>query len=161
MASPGEISFIFSPPVAVVRQLMREYAESLGIDLQFQNFEAELANLPGRYAEPEGCLIVASVADLPAACGAFRRLNEESCEMKRLYVRPEFRGHSLGRKIAEQLMGKAAEAGYRAMRLDTLPFMGAAIKLYRSLGFQEIEPYYTNPISGTVFLEAKLPVAFA
>ena len=148
--------FDFNPPIPLVRHLMREYAAQLGVDLCFQNLEAELAELPGRYAAPEGCLVVAYSGAEAAGCAAFRPLPDEVCEMKRLYVRPAHRGRALGRKLAELLMARAREAGYRAMRLDTLSTMKPAIALYASLGFTPIEPYNNTTIEGCLFFEANL-----
>ena len=144
------------PPIELVRELMREYGANLGHDLSFQNFEAELAALPGSYAEPKGCLLVAYVGGEPAGCGAYRSLGDDYCEMKRLYVRPAFRGQAIGRTIAPALMSQARAVGYRAMRLDTLSVMHSAVSLYRSLGFEPIDPYYNNPIPGVTYFEAKL-----
>jgi putative acetyltransferase len=142
------------------RDIMREYAESLGIDLCFQNFEAELASLPGEYAAPGGALLLAWVDDELAGCGAFRPLPDvdyaNACEMKRLYVRRAFRRFGLGRVLAEALMDTALQAGYSAMLLDTLDDMEAARELYSSLGFETIPPYYYNPIPGAHYLKADL-----
>jgi putative acetyltransferase len=146
--------------IEATREIMREYAGSLGIDLCFQNFEAELASLPGEYAEPGGALMLAFVDDELAGCGAFRPLADvdyaNACEMKRLYVRRAFRRFGLGRVIAEALMDAAVRAGYSAMLLDTLDDMEAARELYASLGFETIPPYYYNPIPGAHYLKADL-----
>lgn len=139
-----------------IRRLFHEYAESLGIDLEFQGFEEELAGLPGDYATPHGCLLLAERDGRPAGCVALRRLDDETCEMKRLYVKPEFQGLKIGRRLAEVVIAKAKELGYRRMRLDTLPSMAAARRLYRSLGFREISPYRYNPVEGTTFMELEL-----
>ena len=146
----------FSPPIPLVRELMREYADQLGIDLSFQDFESELANLPGRYAEPAGCLLVAVVEHQAAGCVAFRPLAEGICEMKRLYVRSAFRGRGLGRVMTKAVMERAGAAGYRAMRLDTLSSMTPAISLYESLGFRRIKPYTAAALPECVFFEACL-----
>lgn len=142
------------------RAIFREYADSLGIDLCFQGFEDELRNLPGAYAPPAGVLLVALVDGEVAGCGAVRPLPDSdyanACEMKRLYVRRAFRKFGLGRQIAQALMDRAAEAGYSAMLLDTLDDMEAARGLYTSLGFEEIPPYYYNPIPGAHYLKAEL-----
>ena len=139
-----------------VRTLFREYQEELGVDLCFQDFDRELAELPGAYAPPEGALLVAAVDGELAGCVALRRLADGVSEMKRLYVRPALRGRKIGRALAEAVIGVARERGYGRMRLDTLPSMGEAIELYRSLGFTEIAPYYPNPVPGARFLELEL-----
>jgi putative acetyltransferase len=142
--------------LALVRRLFEEYAESLDTDLGFQDFPAELAGLPGSYAPPEGRLLLALDGDLPAGCVALRQLDGRICEMKRLYVRPQYRGTGLGRLLAEHVIAEARLAGYRQVRLDTLPSMAPARLLYQQLGFREIPPYRHNPIAGTAFLELML-----
>ncbi len=143
-----------------VRALFREYAAALGVDLCFQNFEAELATLPGDYRGPAGALLVALVDGAPAGCGALRAAPEtdhvNACEMKRLYVRRAFRRFGLGRLLAQQLMDLATQAGYSCMLLDTLDDMEAARGLYASLGFEEIPPYYYNPLPGAHYLKVEL-----
>jgi GNAT superfamily N-acetyltransferase len=142
---------------AEVREIFGEYAEWIGVSLDFQNFETELATLPGDYAAPRGLLLIARAEDgRVAACGALRSLDDHLCEMKRLYVRREYRGHALGRRIAAKLIEHARLLGYRAMRLDTLPKMQDAMRLYESLGFIDIEPYRYNPIEGSRFMELGL-----
>jgi putative acetyltransferase len=142
------------------RAIFREYAASLPIDLCFQNFEAELAALPGEYAPPGGQLLLAMVDGELAACGALRALADvdyaNACEMKRLFVRPAFRRFGLGRRLALALIDEARRAGYSAMLLDTLDDMEAARGLYATLGFEEIPPYYFNPIPGAHYLKVDL-----
>lgn len=142
------------------RALFREYADGLGIDLCFQNFEAELAGLPGDYAPPQGGLLLAWVDGELAGCGAFRPLPDtdyaNACEMKRLYVRRAFRRFGLGRQLAQALIDGALQAGYSVMLLDTLDDMEAARGLYAALGFEEVPPYYFNPIPGAHYLKVDL-----
>jgi GNAT superfamily N-acetyltransferase len=143
--------------IDAARGLFREYEAWLGLDLCFQNFEKELADLPGAYAPPAGRLLLAFEDDQLAGCVALRRLNDGACEMKRLFLRPRFHGKGRGRELAERIIDEARGAGYQQMRLDTLPEqMGKAIALYRSLGFKEIEPYYDNPVAGALFMELEL-----
>jgi ribosomal protein S18 acetylase RimI-like enzyme len=146
--------------IEAVRTLFREYAGSLGIDLCFQNFEQELATLPGEYVAPHGALLLALVDGEPAGCVALRPLPEadhaNACEMKRLFVRRAFRRFGLGRLLAQQLMDLATQAGHSCMLLDTLDDMEAARGLYASLGFVEIPPYYFNPIPGAHYLKVEL-----
>jgi ribosomal protein S18 acetylase RimI-like enzyme len=146
--------------VQATRELMREYASTLSVDLCFQNFDAELAGLPGDYAEPAGALLLALVDGEPAGCVAMRPLPESdhvnACEMKRLYVKRAFRKFGLGRRLAQQLMDQATQAGHSCMLLDTLDDMEAARGLYETLGFYEIPPYYFNPIAGAHYLKVDL-----
>jgi putative acetyltransferase len=160
---PPEITLVpvDGPPwIAAARELLREYAASLAVDLSFQDFDAELAALPGDYAAPEGRLLLAFVGDALAGCGGLRKFPDadyaNACEMKRLYVRPAFRRFGLGRVLAEALLDEARSAGYSVMLLDTLDEMESARELYASLGFEEIAPYYFNPIPGAHYLKAEL-----
>jgi GNAT superfamily N-acetyltransferase len=139
-----------------IRDLFREYAAGLHIDLSFQNFDAELAELPGAYAPPTGRLILARIESEPAGCIALRAMEQTICEMKRLYVRSAFRGTGLGRRLVERIINEAQTAGHTKMRLDTLQTMAEARGLYRKLGFREISPYYHNPFMGTMFMELDL-----
>jgi ribosomal protein S18 acetylase RimI-like enzyme len=140
--------------ITQVRELFLEYASSLGFSLCFQGFDKELEALPGDYAPPSGRLLLAEYKGAPAACGALHKMQPEICEMKRLYVRPEFRGKRIGRALAESLIAEAGAIGYRCMRLDTIgSSMAAAVSLYRELGFLEIPPYRANPIEGALYME--------
>lgn len=144
--------------VAAVRGLFVEYQAGLGVDLCFQGFDEELAGLPGDYAPPGGCLLVgrAGPDDAAVACVALRRLDRETCEMKRLYVQPSQRGSGLGPALAEAVISEARRIGYARMRLDTLPMMTEAAALYQRLGFREIDPYTVNPVPGARFLQLEL-----
>jgi ribosomal protein S18 acetylase RimI-like enzyme len=138
--------------LAQVRMLFREYADALGVDLCFQGFDSELAELPGKYAIPTGRLLLAWRGAEVIGGVAMRAIDTSTCEMKRLYVRPQARGERLGRRLAERVCLEAREAGYARICLDTLPMMTAAQELYRSLGFEPIEPYVFNPVPGSLFL---------
>lgn len=140
-----------------VRELFREYSAWVETDLCFQNFEKELAELPGKYAEPDGRLLLAFHDARLAGCVGLRKLAEGICEMKRLFVRDTFRGKGIGRNLTQAIILEAKDIGYQRMRLDTLPpQMNDAIKLYRHFGFKEIEPYYENPVAGAKFMELSL-----
>lgn len=141
---------------AAARDLFREYAAALGFDLGFQDFEHEVAALPGAYAPPAGCVLLADVDGTTCACVALRPLSEGRCEMKRMYVQPGARGHGLGRALTEALIRKARSLGYSHMRLDTLTSMVEARRLYARLGFREIAPYRYNPLPGAQFFELDL-----
>jgi ribosomal protein S18 acetylase RimI-like enzyme len=136
--------------------LFLNYAWSLSFNLCFQDFDAELASLPGRYAPPEGRLLLAWQQQDVAGCVALRKLGDGACEMKRLYVEPHFRGRRVGRALAEAVISEARQLGYQRMRLDTMPSMETAQGLYRNLGFQDIGPYCYNPVPGVRFLELQL-----
>jgi putative acetyltransferase len=138
------------------KALFEEYASSLDFPLDFQNFEEELAGLPGSYAPPEGCLLLALHRDQVAGCVALRKIDRDICEMKRLFVRISFRDMGIGKALAESVIQEAKKKGYTRMRLDTVPSMKEARALYESLGFREIPPYRHNPVPGAVFLELKL-----
>ncbi len=142
--------------IATVRELFLEYQRWLGLDLCFQNFSAELAALPGEYAPPTGRLLLALHDARPAGCIALRRIENDVCEMKRLFVRPEFQSLKIGRALAERVIAEARNAGYARMRLDTLPVMTRAHALYAALGFREIPPYRHNPVPGAVYMELDL-----
>ena len=143
-AAPGDVD--------LVRELFREYADSLGVDLLFQGFDEELATLPDGY----DVVLLAWLDEEPVGCVGLRPLEPGICEMKRMYVRPAARGTGLGRSLAQAVIARARELGYERMRLDTMPFLAAAIELYGSLGFVAIEPYRYNPVPGVKYLELSL-----
>jgi len=147
-----------SPPqFAQARELFLEYAQSLGFSLCFQSFDKELAGLPGDYAPPDGRLLLAEHSGQLAGCVALHKIQPEICEMKRLYLRPQFRGKGAGRALAQAIISEARAIGYRKMRLDTVePIMKDAVAMYRRLGFREIEPYRPNPIEGAMYMELGL-----
>ena len=146
-----------SADLDAVRALFSEYAASLGFSLGYQGFESELAGLPGKYAPPEGALLLAKVDGAAAGAVALRKLETDIAEMKRLYVRPAHHGRSIGRKLAEAAVAAARARSYRRLRLDTITGkMDAAVKLYRSMGFVEIAPYYDSPVPGTAYMELVL-----
>jgi putative acetyltransferase len=143
--------------IAQARELFLEYAQSLGFSLCFQNFDKELASLPGDYAPPEGRLLVAEFERKVAGCVALHKLEDSVCEMKRLYLRPQFRGKGLGRALADRIIAEARQTGYQRMRLDTVePVMKDAVAMYRRIGFREIAPYRNNPIAGALYMELLL-----
>ncbi len=143
--------------IADAHQLFEEYAVGLDISLCFQNFDKELADLPGQYAPPGGRLLLAFINDELAGCVALRDLGRGACEMKRLYLRPAFRGQGLGRMLAEAIINEGRQMGYHRMCLETLPGrMDPAIAMYQAFGFKEIPPYYDNPVEGAKFMELSL-----
>lgn len=143
--------------IAQGRELFLEYAQSLGFSLCFQNFDKELAELPGGYAPPAGRLLLAAYEGQLAGCIALHKLEPGVCEMKRLYLRPQFRGKGLGRILVERIIAEARQAGYSRMRLDTVePVMKDAVAMYRRFGFREIAPYCTNPMAGALYMELEL-----
>lgn len=143
--------------IDLARELFREYETWLGMSLCFQSFEEEVTGLPGKYAPPAGRLYLAYVNEEPAGSIALRKIEDGVCEMKRLYLRENARGHGFGNKLIEKLIAEAREIGYQKMRLDTYPpKMGKAVKLYESHGFRPIEPYYKNPHAGVLFMELDL-----
>ncbi len=159
MPAPSTLSVVTSagdPRLEQARSLLMEYAESLDVDLSFQGFDDEVVAFPAAYLPPHGALIVASRDDILAGSVAMRRLDASTCEMKRLYVRPDFRGSGIGHALAVAIIAEARDAGYRCMRLDTLPGMHDAQRLYRLLGFREIGAYYENPVPGTRYMELDL-----
>lgn len=150
----------FPQHLGIVQSLFRAYASSLDVSLDFQDFDSELLGLPGHYAPPEGRLLLAWRAAEAVGCVALRPLEDGICEMKRLYVSPRARASGLGRQLAEHICEQARVAGYRRMRLDTLPSMSAARRVYESLGFRAIPPYCFNPVPDAVFLELALSEGF-
>ena len=144
------------PDIDLARELFREYQRSLNIDLCFQDFEHELATLPGEYAPPFGRLLLWFEEEDLAGCVALRKIDDETCEMKRLYVRPDFRGRQLGKRLAEAVIEESRVIGYKKMKLDTLPIMTTALTMYRSLGFKPTQPYRHNPVPGALFMELDL-----
>lgn len=169
--APSIIPALTVQDIAAVRVLVREYVASLGVNLAFQGIEKEIASLPGGYAAPTGALFLArmtsradALADTgasgptgePAGCVALHRLDDETCEMKRLFVRPEYRGYGIGQSLANRILAEARSLGYKRMRLDTLDRLEDAVRLYRKLGFAEIPAYYENPLDGVLFFEKRL-----
>lgn len=142
--------------IQIARQLLEEYGELRCYDIALGDYEKEMAGLPGEYAEPRGCFLLAFHEDEPAGCVALRRRSDDVCEMKRLYVKPECRGKGMGRALVDELIKEARGKGYSLIRLDTHPWMREAEELYRSVGFYEIEAYRFNPIEGVKFFELDL-----
>jgi len=156
VVKPEFLHVIEGEMIEEIRKLFLEYAQSLDIDLDFQDFETELKTLPGKYQPPDGALILALVEGKEAGCIALRKISKDICEMKRLYVRDEYRGLGLGKMLVGMIIDEAVKKNYQYMRLDTLPTMKSAQSLYLSFGFYDIEPYVYNPIQGTRFMELKL-----
>lgn len=165
--APSIIPALTVQDIAAVRVLVGEYVASLGVNLSFQGIEKEIASLPGGYAAPTGALFLARMASRsdadpsglagePAGCVALHRLDGETCEMKRLFVRPEYRGYGIGQSLANRILAEARSLGYKRMRLDTLDRLEDAVRLYRKLGFAEIPAYYENPLDGVLFFEKRL-----
>jgi ribosomal protein S18 acetylase RimI-like enzyme len=156
---PGLVLAQAGSPAQIVqaRELFLEYAQSLGFSLCFQNFDQELAALPGDYAPPDGRLLLAEFEGQLAGCVALHQLDGKTCEMKRLYLRPQYRGKGVGRALADIIIAEARAIGYERMRLDTVePVMKDAVAMYRRLGFKEIPPYCANPIAGAMYMELRL-----
>ena len=141
--------------ISEVRYIFIEYRKNLGLDLSFQDFQDELDDLPGEYSPPDGSIILAKDEDKTIGSVALRKI-EETCEMKRLYVKPEYRGRGIGRRLAEKIIEEARNKGYKKMRLDTLKSLEEANELYRSLGFEECEPYRYNPLDDALYMELDL-----
>jgi ribosomal protein S18 acetylase RimI-like enzyme len=142
--------------IEAVRATFREYQQFLGVDLSFQGFEEELATLPGCYAPPKGQLLLARDGPHAVGCVALRPLDDNACEMKRLFVRPDYRGQGLGRLLALRVVSEATALGYVVMRLDTLETLDGAMHLYTLMGFRRRAPYYANPLPGVVYWERAL-----
>ena len=146
----------FAKEIAAVRQLFEEYAGSLDVDLSYQGFASEVAELPGAYAPPRGRLLIATDEGTSTGCVALRPINRKTCEMKRLFVRPERQGLGLGRMLVAEVITEARRIGYNTVLLDTLPSMQSALRLYERLGFVRRPAYYNTPIEGNVFMELHL-----
>ena len=154
---PVTIEEDYSPDaIAEIRRLFREYEQAIGVDLCFQQFQQELDTLPGKYAPPDGRLLLAKYQGVYCGCVGLRPLAEGICEMKRLYIKPEFRNRKIARLLVKQIITLARDRGYEKMRLDTLRTMKAATALYRSFGFVSIQAYYDNPLEGVLYLELDL-----
>jgi ribosomal protein S18 acetylase RimI-like enzyme len=145
-----------SETIEAARVLFQEYASTLDFDLSFQHFDHEMRTFPVQYSSPSGCLLVAYEDESPTGCVGLRKLDEDICEMKRLYVRPRFRGRGIGRALVINVINKGGKLGYGRMRLDTVPSMQEAIALYESFGFKPIPPYRHNPIPGALYFELEL-----
>ncbi len=145
-----------SAEIEDVRRLFGQYEEFLGVDLCFQSFEEELAGLPGKYAPPDGALLIGLSGGKAVGCVAVRRLEEGVCEMKRLFVKPEARGTGLGRQLVQEVIARARRLGYLSMRLDTLDRLAEAMRLYEKVGFRRTKPYYENPLPGVVYWKLDL-----
>lgn len=152
---PLEISHAYDQ-LDNIRMLFTEYVQMLGVDLSFQKYDEEFARLPGKYSTPEGMLLIAQYNESPAGCVAYRRFDSTTCEMKRLYVKPEFRGKKIGVSLVEKCIAEAKVAGYKCMLLDTLETLDNSIAIYRKQGFREILPYYINPYPGVLYFELNL-----
>lgn len=139
--------------IKIIKSLFIEYSKELRFELDFQNFNNELEQLPGNYAEPEGVLLIAYYGNSVTGCVGLRQFEQDICEMKRLYVRQEFRGKGIGIKLSENVISEAKKIGYKKMRLDTISYMKEAIGIYKKIGFYEIEPYRHNPFSDAIFME--------
>lgn len=150
------IQVVSGAHVELARALFIEYASSLNVSLSYQNFESELANLPGEYSPPKGALLIALENDQSAGCVALRKLTEDTCELKRLYVRPSLRRKGLGKSLVQSAIDQARRSGYVRLRLGTLPTMREALSLYRSLDFRQIKPYKLTPLRSAVFMELQL-----
>jgi putative acetyltransferase len=142
--------------IETVRALFREYERFLEVDLCFQGFAEELATLPGRYAPPQGRLLLAWAGEQAAGCVALRPLDDGACEMKRLFIRSAYRGQGLGLMLAQRIIHEAIAVGYTVMRLDTLDTLERAMRIYENLGFQRCAPYYANPLPGVVYWQRAL-----
>ena len=156
MTSHVEITLAEPDDFAAIRSLLAAYQRWLDLDLSYQHFAEEVAHLPGAYGDPEGALLIAHLDDQPVGMAALRRLDNERCEMKRLFVRTEARGLGIGKRLAERIISEARVRGYREMVLDTLPVMTDAQRMYSELGFVDIAPYYDSPIAGTRFMSLVL-----
>ena len=144
------------PGLEDIKQLFREYVKWLALDLSFQDFEKELETLPGKYAPPDGAVILAADDGAPAGCVALRKIDNDTCEMKRLFVRESYRGSGIGRELVKRIIRESVTRGYKKMLLDTLESMKSARKLYEDAGFKVRDPYYHNPLEGAVFMELDL-----